>query len=267
MAEYPAAASALRVQPQVAQAQAVTGAEDDRTPASVQSGRRLNWQDIVNRSRSPWRTRCARRVKRAVGRLRKWARDADEGLLQAKRGGPRGCWTRTGPTLRCSGSERRRIGSAAVTGIGRTRPVSMAGPAAGALPNAQCSVCDGFPGCLPVFSGAGGAGNSGRQIVRENGVPLAGMKPAGISAWNTTATSRMLVTSSRLRRLKRVERISLSNAAAFSAGVYLFRHAPASRGHPTARYCITRLLRTTRARHDRLEKSAPASPPLCQSIG
>src|SRR2546421_285646 len=45
MAEYPAAASALSVQPQAAQAQAFSGAQDARTPASVQSGRRLNRQD------------------------------------------------------------------------------------------------------------------------------------------------------------------------------------------------------------------------------
>jgi len=32
------------------------------------------------------------------------------------------------------------LGSAEVTGVGRTRATSMAGPAAGAFPNAQCSV-------------------------------------------------------------------------------------------------------------------------------
>src|SRR5256886_8498567 len=103
MAEYPAAASALSVQPQAAQAEAFSGAQDARTPASVQSGRRLNRQDMCM---FPFAVAnpCAGRVRRTVGRLRKWARDADEGLLQAKRGGPRGCWTRTSPTLRWSGS-------------------------------------------------------------------------------------------------------------------------------------------------------------------
>src|SRR2546429_7640746 len=124
MAEYPAAASALSVQPQAAQAEAFSGAQDARTPASVQSGRRLNRQDMCM---FPFAVAnpCAGRVKRTVGRLRKWARDADEGLLQAKRGGPRGCWTRTSPTLRCSGSAGAGIGAAAGTAIGRVRPVCL----------------------------------------------------------------------------------------------------------------------------------------------
>src|SRR3989440_5350455 len=144
MAEYPAAASALSVQPQAAQAEAFSGAQDARTPASVQSGRRLNRQDMCM---FPFAVAnpCAGRVRQTVGRLRKWARDADEGLLQAKRGGPRGCWTRTSPTLRCSGSERTMISSAAVTAIGRIWALSLARPAARAVPDAQGSGCGGFP--------------------------------------------------------------------------------------------------------------------------
>src|SRR5256885_8036171 len=119
LAEYPAAASALSVQPQAAQAQPYSGAQDARTPASVQSGRRLNRQDMCM---FPFAVAnpCAGRVRQTVGRLNKWARDADEGLLQAKRGGPRGCWTRTSPTLRGSGSGGAVNGSAAGTAIGRS---------------------------------------------------------------------------------------------------------------------------------------------------
>jgi hypothetical protein len=95
-----------------------------------------------------------------------------------------------------------------VTGVGKTRATSIAGPAAGALPNAQRSVCSGFPGCWPVSCVAAGAAKAARQIVSENPSPLAGMKPTGISARNTRVTSRMLITSSRLRRLNRVERMS-----------------------------------------------------------
>jgi hypothetical protein len=157
---------------------------------------------------------------------------------QAKRGGPRGCWTRTSPTWTRSGSERR-IGSAAVTAVGRTRATSIAGPAAGALPNAQCSTCSGVPGCWPVSCGAEGAAKAARQSVSENPSPLAGMKPTGISARNTRVTSRMLVTSSRLRRLNRVECMS-GGAGALVRGVYPVRNAPATRGDPTATYRNTR---------------------------
>jgi hypothetical protein len=157
---------------------------------------------------------------------------------QAKRGGPRGCWTRTSPTWTRSGSERR-IGSAAVTAVGRTRATSIAGPAAGALPNAQCSTCSGVPGCWPVSCGAEGAAKAARQSVSENPSPLAGMKPTGINARNTRVTSRMLVTSSRLRRLNRVERMS-GGAGALVRGVYPVRNAAAMPGHPTAAYWNTR---------------------------
>jgi len=149
---------------------------------------------------------------------------------QAKRGGPRGCWARTSRTLIRNGSERR-TGSRAVTEVGKTRAASTAGPAAGALPNAQCSMRGGFTGCRSLSCGREGAGKSARQIVRENRLPLAGMKPTGISARNTKATSRMLVTSSRLRRLNRADRMPLS-AYSFSARTLSFpRGGRKSRAH------------------------------------
>src|SRR2546423_10003226 len=76
----------------------------------------------------------------------------------------------------------------------------------------------------------------------------------------------MLVTSSRLRRLKRVERMSFSKGLPPFLGVYPFRHAPASRGHPTASYCITRPLRTPRARCARIATSARYSHPYVNPL-
>ena len=105
------------------------------------------------------------------------------------------------------------------------------GPALQAVPNTQCSLCEGVPWwwsgprsipmdvmsmeSMSVESACAGSTcasmsteGASQQISSENGRSLAGMNPGGMYTRSANATSMMLAMSVRLFRLQRLKRVS-----------------------------------------------------------